>query len=92
MEVCNIVNGQQAYRRLTDQQTADMIRYTAVKPEERFRKIQEIVSLNFFLCLVFRSYCWPITLQAWKSKSKITVSENNCLIQENMLYCSFLFV
>lgn len=51
MEVCNIVNGQQAYRRLTDQQTADMIRYTAVKPEERFRKIQEIVSLfkNFFV-------------------------------------------
>ena len=54
MEVCNIVNGQQAYRRLTDQQTADMIRYTAVKPEERFRKVQEIVSsfvISFMFCI-----------------------------------------
>ena len=66
MEVCNIVNGQQAYCRLTDQQTADMIKYTAVKPEGRFRKIEEIVS-SFIISFVFYSeisYC-PIALQVW---------------------------
>ena len=52
MEVCNIVDEQQAYRLLTIQQTADTIRYTAVKPEERFRKADEIVSL-LAICFLF---------------------------------------
>ena len=47
MEVCQIVKGQQAFHRLTDQQKADMIKHTAMRPQERFRKIQETVS--FFL-------------------------------------------
>ena len=45
MEVCNIVGGQRAFHRLTDQQKAEMIRHTAMRPQERFRKIQETVSL-----------------------------------------------
>ena len=45
MEVCNIVGGQRAFHRLTDQQKAEMIRHTAMRPPERFRKIQETVSL-----------------------------------------------
>ena len=52
MEVCQIVRGQRAFHRLTDQQKADMIRYTAMRPQERFRKIQETVSsLQFFKIL-----------------------------------------
>ena len=45
MEVCKIVGGQRAFHRLTDQQKAEMIRHTAMRPQERFRKIQETVSL-----------------------------------------------
>ena len=45
MEVCNIVGGQRAFHRLTDQQKAEMIRHTAMRPQERLRKIQETVSL-----------------------------------------------
>ena len=44
MEVCQIVGGQRAFRRLTDDQKAEMIKYTAMRPQERFRKIQETVS------------------------------------------------
>ena len=44
MEVCQIVRGQRAFHRLTDQQKADMIKHTAMRPQERFRKIQETVS------------------------------------------------
>ena len=50
MEVCQIVRGQQAFHRLTDQQKADMIKHTAMRPQERFRKIQETkFTSNFFL-------------------------------------------
>ena len=50
MEVCQIVRGQWAFHRLTDQQKGDLIKYTAMRPKERFRKIQETVSLlaSFF--------------------------------------------
>ena len=49
MEVCQIVRGQQAFHRLTDQQKADMIKHTAMRPQERFRKIQETkFTSNFF--------------------------------------------
>ena len=44
MEVCQIVRGQRAFHRLSDQQKADMIKHTAMRPQERFRKIQETVS------------------------------------------------
>ena len=50
MEVCQIVRGQRAFHRLTDQQKAGMIKHTAMKPQERFRKIEETVgSLAIFL-------------------------------------------
>ena len=53
MEVCHIVRGQRAFHRLTDQQKAEMIRHTAMRPQERLRKIQETVSslAIFFLIL-----------------------------------------
>ena len=44
MEVCQIVRGQRAFHRLTDQQKADMIKHTAMRPQDRFRKIEETVS------------------------------------------------
>lgn len=50
MEVCQIVNGQQAFHQLTDQQTAEMKKHTIMKPQDKFRKIQGIVSsFAFFL-------------------------------------------
>ena len=54
MEVCQIVKGQRAFHRLTDQQKVEMINYTAMRPQVRFRKIHETVSslLPFFeICL-----------------------------------------
>lgn len=44
MEVCQIVNGQQAFHQLTDQQTTEMRKQTIMEPRDKFRKIQEIVS------------------------------------------------
>ena len=44
MEVCQIVKGQRAFRRLTDKQRNEMIKHTAMKPHIRFRKIHETVS------------------------------------------------
>ena len=49
MEKCEIVKGQRAFDRLTDEQKANMIEYTAMKPHVRFRKILETVSLYNFL-------------------------------------------
>ena len=61
MEVCQIVRGQRAFHRLSDQQKADMIKHTAMRPQERFRKIQETVSsfasfLNFISIKFFYYY------------------------------------
>ena len=44
MEVCHILKGQRAFHRLTDQQKAEMIKHTAMRPQDRFRKIHETVS------------------------------------------------
>ena len=52
MEVCKIVRGQQAYLRLTDKQTADMIKQTAMRPQKRFEEIEKIVS-SFVICFEF---------------------------------------
>ena len=52
MEVCQIVNGQQAFHQLTDQQTAEMKKHTIMKPQDKFRKIQGIVS-SFAFFLIF---------------------------------------
>ena len=60
MEVCQIVRGQQAFHRLTDQQKADMIKHTAMRPQERFRKIQETVS--FFLNFVSINYFYLLPI------------------------------
>ena len=64
MEVCQIVRGQQAFHRLTDQQKADMIKHTAMRPQERFRKIQETVSLLaiFFLNFVSINYFYLLPI------------------------------
>ena len=63
MEVCEIVKGQRAFHRLTDQQKDRMIRHTAMTPQDRFRKIHKTVSslaifffLNFFFFNGF-NYC-----------------------------------
>ena len=44
MEVCHIVKGQRAFRWLPEQQKAGMIKYLAMRPQDRFRKIHETVS------------------------------------------------
>lgn len=44
MEVCDIVEGQHCKKKLSEKQTAEMIKYTARPPAERFREIQN--SLN----------------------------------------------
>ena len=44
MEVCQIVKGQRAFHRLTDQQKVEMIKHTVMRPQYRFRKIHETVS------------------------------------------------
>ena len=64
MELCQIVRGQQAFHRLTDQQKADMIKHTAMRPQERFRKIQETVSLLaiFFLNFVSINYFYLLPI------------------------------
>ena len=49
MEVCEIVKGQQAFHRLTDQQKAEMISRTIMRPQDRFRKIHATVSSLGFL-------------------------------------------
>ena len=51
MEVCEIVEGQRTFHRLTETQKSDMIRHTAMSPSERFRKIHEIVSLLKYVSL-----------------------------------------
>lgn len=56
MEVCQIVNGQQAFHQLTDQQTAEMKKHTIMKPQDKFRKIQGIVSSFAFFNFLFVSY------------------------------------
>ena len=48
MEVCQIVNGQQVFHQLTDQQTTEMRKQTIMEPQDKFRKIQEIVSSFLF--------------------------------------------
>ena len=54
MEVCQIVRGQRAFRRLTEQQKTEMIKHTAMRPQDRFRKIHETVSSSAFLfCFEF---------------------------------------
>lgn len=40
MEVCEIVEGQHCNKKLTDKQTSEIIRFTAIPPAERFREIQ----------------------------------------------------
>ena len=64
MEVCQIVRGQRAFHRLSDQQKADMIKHTAMRPQERFRKIQETVSLLaiFFLNFVSINYFYLLPI------------------------------
>ncbi|XP_067122004.1 protein argonaute-2-like [Centruroides vittatus] len=44
MEVCNIVEGQHCNKKLNEKQTADMIRYTARPPAERFNDIKQSVN------------------------------------------------
>lgn len=44
MEVCNLVAGQRCIKRLTDQQTAKMIRATAKRAPDRENEILNLVS------------------------------------------------
>ena len=45
MEVCNLVAGQRCIKRLSDQQTAKMIRATAKKAPDREQEILNLVSI-----------------------------------------------
>ena len=68
MELCEMIKGQRAFHRLSDQQKAVMITYAAMRPQDRFRKIQNLVSsfisnflLNFAsLILTFTNYYYKI--------------------------------
>ena len=44
IDVCSIVGGQRCIKKLTDQQTANMIRHTAAPPSQRKRAINETVT------------------------------------------------
>ena len=89
MEVCEIIKGQQAFPRLTDkQQKAEMTRNTVMNPHDRFRKIDETVSLcNFLEFYIFRVY---IALCHRKlAKVNLTYLKHNYLCHKNILHCSF---
>ncbi|CAL1287887.1 unnamed protein product [Larinioides sclopetarius] len=48
IEVCNLVEGQHCRKKLDEKQTAEMIKFTANPPKERFNKIKETIkSANF---------------------------------------------
>lgn len=46
MEFCQIVQGQKHNKKLSDEQTANMIKETAKRPRERQRLIEDIVSIQ----------------------------------------------